>query len=296
MAAVGALLALLVAVGVEYYKREEPTLVYDVFPVSSFYGRETNLSIHAARIENIGNKEARQVQVHLKLPENGKIQEEKITPSLESIQFNSVPSSAPNIKEYQFDLLNPGDWVIVSVLATDTGERELTVEVRAIGITGSLRTSSKESSRNETPLIALAGVLAGLVASLSTSVLVFTVRRQRDSLLKRAYDLTERITRTKSTIPNEEIRSILLSRNWRLYFNPATGGSKRMQFAENGGILTGRNNNESNWRIHNGFLEILNSESRVFSRFYYSQKDERFYHTNDEDTLSIRDQYIISEA
>lgn len=103
-------------------------------------------------------------------------------------------------------------------------------------------------------------------------------------------------------IPALEIESLLLGTNWRLFFNPnkRPKASKIMHFGENGSISDGQNNNESSWRIHSGFLELLNSDRQVHSRFYYNSDKNRFDHTNDPDTgsirkHSIRDQYMLSE-
>lgn len=86
---------------------------------------------------------------------------------------------------------------------------------------------------------------------------------------------------------------LLVSKEWLLVFNPKNKRSKRISFLEDGAIGAGRNHNEHYWRVVNGRLEILNSERSVFSHFTFNEALDRFEHTNDGDTLSIRDQVIV---
>ncbi len=103
-------------------------------------------------------------------------------------------------------------------------------------------------------------------------------------------------------IPALAIESLLIGTNWLLFFNPnkKPKASKIMHFGENGAISDGQNDNESSWRIHSGFLELLDSDKKVHSRFLYNPDKNRFDHTNDPDTgsirkHSIRDQYMLTE-
>jgi len=90
-----------------------------------------------------------------------------------------------------------------------------------------------------------------------------------------------------------QLSLMLTASDWILNFNPqATNGSKRISFLKNGEIGEGRNDNENRWRIQDAVLEILNSNGRVFSRFSYKKDSKVFEHTNDADTLSLRDQTI----
>ncbi len=92
----------------------------------------------------------------------------------------------------------------------------------------------------------------------------------------------------------------LLLHKWELIYNPVTyeqtkkrSGSKPMSFDEGGVIGEGHNSNESRWQLAGEYLELLDGSGAVFSRFKYDPKKRRFDHTNDEDTKSIRDQYMI---
>lgn len=86
---------------------------------------------------------------------------------------------------------------------------------------------------------------------------------------------------------------LLTEGSWILNFNPdVTQGKKDITFLPDGSIGDGENDNESRWRIQEGTLEILNRGGNVFSRFRYNDEKKRFEHTNDADTLSLRDQVI----
>jgi hypothetical protein len=91
------------------------------------------------------------------------------------------------------------------------------------------------------------------------------------------------------------LEDIILLRPFRLTFNPVTRRSKKMVFRQGGLIVEGNNKNEHSWRVVDNKLELLNLDGKVFSRFYYDKKDNIFKHTNEEDTLSIRGQYIVPE-
>ncbi|MFA5423406.1 MAG: P-loop NTPase fold protein [Phycisphaerae bacterium] len=100
-----------------------------------------------------------------------------------------------------------------------------------------------------------------------------------------------------------EIEKILFNNKWRLFSNPKIkpGPSKIMCFGERGLILEGKNDNESSWQISNGFIELIDSNGKVHSRFTYDSKNNQFNHTNDADTgsilkHSIQDQYMIPEV
>lgn len=95
----------------------------------------------------------------------------------------------------------------------------------------------------------------------------------------------------------EEMESALLDSRFRLFFNPKTpqNSSKIISFMPNGIIREGQNENEHSWRIRKGKLELLNEDEIVYSRFQYHPNSKIFTHTNDQDTLSNKAQYIVPE-
>jgi hypothetical protein len=84
---------------------------------------------------------------------------------------------------------------------------------------------------------------------------------------------------------------LLISRRWILIYRPPDQ-SKPISFLRNGEIGDGQNQNEHGWRIQNERLEILQLDGRVHSRFDFHKNENKFIHTNDPDTLSVRSQII----
>ncbi len=102
-------------------------------------------------------------------------------------------------------------------------------------------------------------------------------------------------TPTATLTPSDSLEKILLSQAFRLFFNPPKM-SKRMVFSADGVISEGNNKNEHGWRIVGDKLELLQLDGRVHSRFRYDKSDNTFKHTNDDDTLSIRNQFIAPDG
>jgi hypothetical protein len=100
----------------------------------------------------------------------------------------------------------------------------------------------------------------------------------------------------ESRVKRRDTEALILSKlvgsEWRLIFNPTSSKSKKIIFHEDGNVGEGQNNNEHTWRIRQGMLEILCNDRQVFSRFRYDPDKGSFFHTNDDDTLSIRSQRI----
>lgn len=86
-----------------------------------------------------------------------------------------------------------------------------------------------------------------------------------------------------------------MSTPYRLIFNPKTTGAKRIVFGPDGVIVEGNNRNENSWRLWRHKLELLALSGEVFSRFTYDAASNIWRHTNDADTLSVRDQYLEPE-
>lgn len=92
---------------------------------------------------------------------------------------------------------------------------------------------------------------------------------------------------------NISLEDKLLSAAWMLQYNPSSPNArKQVTFNSDGTVKDGRNDNEDRWRVRNGMLEFINKDGNTFSRFEYDPKQLKFLHTNDEDTLSLRGQYM----
>ena len=83
---------------------------------------------------------------------------------------------------------------------------------------------------------------------------------------------------------------------YKFVFNPATDGSKILTFLGDGTIGEGRNNNESTWRVSGGKVEILDSKGAVYSRFNLLHDGRSLHHTNEDDTRSLKGQYMVPIA
>jgi len=92
--------------------------------------------------------------------------------------------------------------------------------------------------------------------------------------------------------PASSVEAFLVSHPMRLFFNPPSR-SKRMRFEHQGRIVEGNNRNEHSWRVVRGKLELLQLDGEVHSRFAFDHNAEIFKHTNDPDTHSIRDQFMV---
>lgn len=66
-----------------------------------------------------------------------------------------------------------------------------------------------------------------------------------------------------------------------------------MRFEPHGRIVEGNNRNEHSWRVVDNKLELLQLDGAVHSRFTFDRKALTFNHTNDADTNSIRDQFMV---
>lgn len=150
------------------------------------------------------------------------------------------------------------------------------------------------------PLLSSVAVLAKfeLIGSIIASVLGLLAAIYSSLRIEKVSERFGRWLKREARSTDEEISRILVGgHDWVLIFNPNTpNGRKGIGFDADGTITLGKNNNEHKWKVRNGLLEIFNSKDQVFSRFTYDKAKNVFYHTNDADTLSIRNQKIVSNA
>ena len=105
------------------------------------------------------------------------------------------------------------------------------------------------------------------------------------------------LTVPTAVVSDAEISETLRHQPYRLNFYPKQGGrkSKSMMFGPNGRILEGQSDYEHSWRVTNGRLEILRKDGSIHSRFYFHPASKVFTHTNEDDTLSTRGQYLVPD-
>lgn len=154
--------------------------------------------------------------------------------------------------------------------------------LQAIGVRVLGRTASPVG--HDWPLLLLLALFPLVVAAIY-------VRGFRPQLKKSRDDAAERET---------DLLGVLTNHSWELVFNPIAYaqsghqlGSKEIVFGPSGEIRIGRNINENSWRVSSGFLELLDSTGKIFSRFKYDPSVQRLFNTNDADLRSIRDQYMF---
>ncbi len=95
-------------------------------------------------------------------------------------------------------------------------------------------------------------------------------------------NLRSRRSRSRSSM-DHRLAFALRTPPWFLIYANHVGQSlregtnfKRISFEPDGDIGEGNNQNETRWRIIEGFLEILNKNGVVFSRFSYDEGREQF--------------------
>ena len=111
----------------------------------------------------------------------------------------------------------------------------------------------------------------------------------RPGIKKSAEDADTRSFELTHTLVGPPRRMVF---NPMLYSRTAGGqGSKIIKFGADGSI-GGGNTNEHAWRANAGFLEILNAEGKLYSRFKLTSDGRQLHHTNDSDTRSLRNQYM----
>jgi len=306
-ALITAFLSLAVGILLYHYTSKTGDLVSEVFPPAHFDKQTTRVSIYNAHLENAGRKEAEDVHVYFELPASCHIQDMKVEPSLKSIAY-TIAEPQPHIRTVTFPLLNPGDKSRFSILVDQGEVGPIKVEVRGKGLTGHAgpaddRPTTMAILSVSTAFLALIGALTGI---LSTWFAKFRSERQIGDIVqtqRSRLDKEIQFIRTQGKPAADVFRAALLGTKYRLFFNPKIPGlskTKIMKFGEDGRILEGQNRNESSWRIRSDFLELVDEQGNVHSRFYYSSSDGRFYQTNDADNGSIskhgiRDQYMIPE-
>lgn len=94
----------------------------------------------------------------------------------------------------------------------------------------------------------------------------------------------------------DEISKRLRSTPYQLIFNPKRDratGSKPMLFGPDGKIVEGGNQNESSWRVKDGFLELLNAAGEVHNRFKADLNTGVFTTTSDSNIKALAGQYMV---
>ncbi|PJZ47532.1 toll/interleukin-1 receptor domain-containing protein [Leptospira saintgironsiae] len=94
--------------------------------------------------------------------------------------------------------------------------------------------------------------------------------------------------------PTNDLYNLIVNKRFNFVYNSETKKSKDIIFSPDGTIGRGRNQNENTWEIKNERLIIKNSEDKIFSIFAYDPQTKTLRHTNDPNTLSLKNQYMES--
>lgn len=299
-ALITAVFSIVVGIILFHYSSRTPELLYELFSPASFSNGSVQFGIYSSTLKNYGDKEAEDVQFLISLSKGTSFQDMKVEPTSPAISY-SVNKKLPASVEIFFPRLNPEEGAKFTLLLDNTATGIEDISVRGNGIIG--KKGLPERSMAESIIVY---VVSALVATITAFTFSFITIRFLGLNLGEAFrsqkklaDEELRIVRTRGA-ENINMKSLLLSNKFRLYFNPKAQKFKYMKFADNGVILDGKNQNENRWVIKRNTLELIDENGMTHSRFYYSPVDNAFYHTNDPDTGSItkhniRDQYMIVE-
>lgn len=299
-ALITAIFSIVVGIILFHYSNRTPDLLYEIFSPASFSNGSVQFGIYSSTLKNYGDKEAEDVQFLISLSKGTSFQDMKVEPTSPAISY-SVNKKLPESVEIFFPRLNPEEGAKFTMLLDKTETGIESISVRGNGINGKM--GVPERSVTESIAVYAVSVIVGVITAFASSFLVIrflglnlgeAFRSQ-----KKLADEELKIVRMRGA-ENINIKNLLLSNKFRLYFNPKAQKFKYMKFGENGVILDGKNQNENRWAIKRNFLELIDENGLTHSRFYYSPVDNAFYHTNDPDTGSItkhniRDQCMIVE-
>ena len=219
-ALITAFLSIITSVVVYHYQRKMPDLVYEKFPPAHFEKQDTRISIYNVWVENIGNKEAEDVNVYFELPLSCNIQDIKVEPNLKSIKY-TITSSQPNLRNIRLPLLNPKDQCRFSILV-DQGEiAQIQVEVRGKGLTGHISKAENDSTSLFTVISSIIAIFALVVSIVTTWLAKFRSESKLDDMANWHHSRLDKeiqFIRTQKKQPQKTLEHFLLNNKFRLFF------------------------------------------------------------------------------
>lgn len=173
-ALLGAIFTLLGSIVYFHYQDKEPILVYEILPSAAFQSEERELTIHSARIENQGALEAEEVSFLVLFPVSAVLQDQTVKASsttlAESVKLLSLPDSvrsSSNSISYSIPLLNSGENVSYSFLLEGIMSDEITIELRAKGVNGTVRVTQSDDTLSYSKLLIWIFLTAGFSTGLA---------------------------------------------------------------------------------------------------------------------------------
>ncbi len=167
------MVSLVVGILLHHYTSKSPELVYETFEAACFAGEQQQIGIYSARIENIGDLEAEDVQIILELPYRFHVVRDiEIKPNMKSISYEKYKLTDEKGYEVKIPRLNPNEncyFSIYSELGTSEVQPFLEIQVRAKGITGNPKEKGNKLPWFRSIVIVLTFVI--LFASLITLIM-----------------------------------------------------------------------------------------------------------------------------
>jgi len=165
-----------------YITKKEPTLKYEILPVSYYKADSVRLSIVNIRIVNEGNKECENISFVTNFGETLKTTDYNFQKSSEAITIIKVIDSATRKAYYSIPYLNPKEQIVCSFLLNAIVERKnVVVDLRSKGNNG----VEINNDENQITSAVFFGTMAML--TLAVGLIVFIIFHQRKVIRYQSY-------------------------------------------------------------------------------------------------------------
>ena len=173
-----AILSLIASLSFWYFTKEKPELTFEVFPISSFYSKKTELSILNVKIENEGSKEAENVVCVYHFPKDSEIMEINIEPSSNAIKYISEKINEVYKRAYSVPMLNPQEYLKFSFLVKNIkNSNDIEIGLRGKGVVGNTKQVTKIKKSNiEENFIVMATLI--IIMTIMMFSLLLMIRRR----------------------------------------------------------------------------------------------------------------------
>ena len=141
---VTALIAYLSSIAFYYFTNRAPDLVFEQIAPAHFTSRDVRIGIYGAQVENIGDKEVEDVEVHVDFPQLDGTATSSIAvkTSLKSMAYSIEHNDEDGSRIIKFPLMNPKEGASIAVMLGSSERHDFRIEVRGKGITGRPRAES----------------------------------------------------------------------------------------------------------------------------------------------------------
>jgi hypothetical protein len=211
-ALITAVLSLIGSIAYFHYTNRAADLVYEVSPPATFSSQALQVSIYDASVENIGDKEAEEIEIYVALPASTRIQELVVRPNLASIKYTVLPNAAENERTVVVPRLNQGESIKLSLLADRETAAISKFEVRAKGAVSRVRPVSKDEDRYA-GIVVLASFAAALLSGMVLVLLKASrVKARIDEAESRQREIGNRILEISKSVELNQARAEAIQR------------------------------------------------------------------------------------